>query len=887
MNRQNKKKLFFLVLTIFIVITISSVILFASENPHSGEQGTILETSFEDSSTSGWYAKGSCVVSITDKQANDGSSSLKVTGRTQTWEGPEYSLTGSLIKGEEYNVSVWVYQDSGDIKPLKLTAYNSNDSKDNLYDGSFYTTVASNTAIPSGEWTELSGSFIYDFEGNPLESAIYLESDDLDFDFYVDSALLTGAIAVPPSIQEDIPNLFEQYQEYFPIGVAVPSSSLENELQSSLIKKHFNSITAENDMKPSYMQPTEGEFFYDTADNYVNFAKQNNMRLRGHTLIWHRQLPDWFFVDEEGNDVSREVLLGRMEYHIKTLITKYGDSVESWDVVNEAIDEYSDDGMRDSKFSEIIGNDYVEMAFTYAKEAVEENNLNVRLFYNDYNYPSESQDRTQAIYDLVSDLVDKGLVDGVGYQGHIGLYTPAAYFDQSMEKLSQLGIDIEITELDMRVNDSLLSSITKETLIRQAYKYQEIMEVIKSYSTQVTGVTFWGLKDDMSWLNYIDGGRIEAPLLFDKNYQAKYAYWALVDPEQLPVEIQNANVLKGSARIDAKDKDVIWKLSIPSEIADKEGNIIGNFMTSWENGKLNAMIKIAKEYKYESIDIFVDEDNSKDETIGKTDKKYSVTFDNKTDSEGLVSKKKKSKEYYQVEVSLPVSAVTLEKGSLIGFDIRINIGENQISWNDITNSQDIDTSKYGILTLKDPNMINASKGKPVIDGKIDDCWLDSKPVTTNVITQGTDTAKAEIQTLWSNGFLYILANVTDDVLSDVNANPWEQDSVEVFLDENMARTLSYENDDGQYRVNYNNVYSGTEVSEEFSSATSITDTGYIVEMALPFKTINGKIYDYIGFDIQINDDNGSGIRTGMANWNDASTIGYMNTSEFGILQFVK
>jgi len=842
----------------------------------------VLNTNFDNGETSGWVAKGNPIVGVSTDVVHAGTHSLLTSGRTDTWQGPEYDLSGKLVKGTKYNFSLWVYQASEAEQNIKLTVF-SNDSEN----GDTYTTVASNGAVPSGVWTLLEGSYTYTYDGEAGKCSMYVEApDNIEFDFYIDDVIMTGSIN---KIQiQDIPSLYEKYKDDFYLGVAIPASVLDDSTKSELVTKHFNSITAENEMKIDAIHPSEDTYNFAVADKFVKFAKDNGIRLRYHTLVWHSQVPDWFFVDSEGKDVTKDVLLARMKTHIETIVNKYGADMESWDVLNEAIDD-STGGLRQSKWQQIIGDDYVEYAFKYAREAAEAKGYNIKLVYNDYNL--ENEGKLNAACDLVTNLKSKGLIDAVGTQSHISIDSDLAKYEASIAKLCSLGVDVEVTELDMKVNPSGAYTVIPESvLIKQAYKYKAIFDIYEKYKDVISSVTIWGLTDDMSWLNYFEEDKVEGPLFFDKNCQAKYSYWALVDPTKIPLEILEAKTFKGKPEIDGSSADKVWKYAIPTNIIDSSNNQVGNFKTLWEDKNLYASVEVDKAQlsNLKSVDFYVDQDNSKDKTIQDGDLHYSISASGET-SDDMEGKVKETDSGYVIEVAMPIEMVNSQKGTNIGFDVKLTKSDDSmISWNDTTNSQE-DPSKYGVLIFTDPKLTTAEKGTVTVDAEIDSIWSTAKSETTDIITQGTEPAKATYKTLWDSEYIYVLADVKDPLLSDASTNAWEQDSIEIFVDENFHRSVSYEADDGQYRINFNNVASFGEngQNDKFKSATKLTDGGYLVEVAIPITTITTQPEMLLGFDLQVNDDStGEGTRTGMSNWSDESTQGYKNTSNFGILELV-
>lgn len=178
---------------------------------------------------------------------------------------------------------------------------------------------------------------------------------------------------------EDIPSLAEAFRDYFPIGAAIEPGYTTGQI-AELYKKHVNMLVAENAMKPASLQPTEGNFQWADADRIVQFAKENGMELRFHTLVWHNQTPDWFFLDKEGKPMveetdpqkreeNRKLLLQRLENYIRAVVLRYKDDIKSWDVVNEVIEPNDPGGMRNSPWYQITGTEYIEVAFRAAREA--------------------------------------------------------------------------------------------------------------------------------------------------------------------------------------------------------------------------------------------------------------------------------------------------------------------------------------------------------------------------------------------------------------------------------------------------------------------------------------------------------------------------------------
>lgn len=329
--------------------------------------------------------------------------------------------------------------------------------------------------------------------------------------------------------------LKDYYKNYFTMGVAVNTRNIYGD-ESDLIKKHYSSITPENAMKMGPIQPLEGKFYWKDADSIVNFAIKNNLKIRGHALCWHEQTPHWIFTDSTGKNVSRDVLLQRLKNHITTVVNRYKGKIYAWDVVNEAIDDNPNNFLRASKWTEIIGDDFIEKAFEYAHEADPE----ALLFYNDYN--TERPEKRERIYKLLKQLKDKGIpIHGVGLQAHWSIYEPSKEeLTQAIERYSSLGLQLHFTEVDMSVykwekekrerkpNED--DSYTSELQNKQAQQYKMVFDVMRKYKDVIGNVTFWNVSDRYTWLDdYPVKDRKNYPLLFDINLKPKKAYYEVVN----------------------------------------------------------------------------------------------------------------------------------------------------------------------------------------------------------------------------------------------------------------------------------------------------------------------------------------------------------------------
>ncbi|SEN88308.1 endo-1,4-beta-xylanase [Amphibacillus marinus] len=318
--------------------------------------------------------------------------------------------------------------------------------------------------------------------------------------------------------------LKDYFRNQFLIGAAVNQSTIDTDQE--LLNKHFNSITAENEMKFEEIHPEPNQYNFEIADKFMQFAEDNGIGLRGHTLVWHNQTPDWFFVDNKGNDVGRTELLRRMKEHIDTVVKRYKGRIYAWDVVNEAVEDHGEQIYRQSKWLTIIGEDFIDYAFRYAHEA----DPDALLFYNDYN--ESNPVKREKIYQLVKGMLDRGVpIHGVGLQAHWSLYHPTyGEIEAALKRYAELGLTLHITEMDVSVyafddKRTDLTEPSKEMLFLQAERYDRFFELFNRYAEHISSVTFWGVRDSYTWLNdFPVRGRKNWPFLLDANGQPKPAY---------------------------------------------------------------------------------------------------------------------------------------------------------------------------------------------------------------------------------------------------------------------------------------------------------------------------------------------------------------------------
>ncbi len=331
-------------------------------------------------------------------------------------------------------------------------------------------------------------------------------------------SLLLVAISTSSMAQ----GLKDAYQDYFYIGVAVNQRNVTNAEQQALIKKEFNSITCENDMKPEPTEPREGQFNWENADRIANFCRANGIRLRGHCLMWHSQIGRWMTEDNP----TKEVFYQRMKNHIQAVVSRYKDVVYCWDVVNEAMtdDKNAEDPYRQSVMYKLCGDEFIAKAFQFAREA----DPKALLFYNDYNECDPV--KSQRIYNMVKKMKDNGVpIDGIGMQGHYNIYGPTEKeVDDAITLYKKIVKHIHVTELDIRVNEEMggqlrfsREGVTISDTVKQnlADQYARVFGVFRKHKDVIDCVTFWNLSDRDSWL-----GAANYPLPFDSDYKPKLAY---------------------------------------------------------------------------------------------------------------------------------------------------------------------------------------------------------------------------------------------------------------------------------------------------------------------------------------------------------------------------
>ncbi|MCC8451945.1 endo-1,4-beta-xylanase [Streptomyces rochei] len=284
-------------------------------------------------------------------------------------------------------------------------------------------------------------------------------------------------------------------------GTAVAAGHLGEADYAATLDREFNSATPENEMKWDATEPSRGTFTFSAADRVVDHARAQGMDVRGHTLVWHSQLPSWV------GALGAADLRGAMNDHINQVMGRYKGQIHSWDVVNEAFQDGDSGARRSSPFQDKLGDGYIEEAFRTARAA----DPAAKLCYNDYNTDGVNAKST-AVYAMVKDFKARGVpIDCVGFQGHFNSNSPVpADLRANLQRFADLGVDVQITELDIEGSGTA-----------QADAYARVVDACLAVD-RCTGITVWGVTDKYSWRS---GG---TPLLFDGNYEAKPAYDAVL-----------------------------------------------------------------------------------------------------------------------------------------------------------------------------------------------------------------------------------------------------------------------------------------------------------------------------------------------------------------------
>ncbi len=502
----------------------------------SAEAVTVYASDFSKNED-GWYGRGA-------QSFRTAEETLRTIGRSSDWNSPGRDF--ELVNGTVYEVSCEVRQDSMDAVDFMISIAHSKDGAET------YENLATGTA-QRGEWATLSGTYT---AGDYDRNVLYVETvsgGGPTLEYEIRSFLLTAPNGVPevkptdpPMVIEaadNLPSLKEVYEDLFDFGSAVPQFAFGNPKLKELILQQFNILTPENELKPNSVldvsaskklvqdtgDETQAAVHLNDAKPLLNFAKENGLKVHGHTLVWGKnamegQTPEAFF--HEGYDTAkpllgREAMLGRLENYVKAVFeateAEYPGVIVSWDVLNEAIDDGTH-GLRNCVWTKIIGEDYPNRLFEYARKYAPEGTL---LYYNDYN--TAYREKRAGMIRMIKSIMEEGNIDGYGFQMHHSVGAPSMeQIRDSLKDMADLGLRLRVSELDVGTSGN-----SEESFNKQAKKYSNIMKLLLGYSEQLEAVEVWGLTDQMSWRSK------EFPLLFDGNANPKPAFWAVADPESV------------------------------------------------------------------------------------------------------------------------------------------------------------------------------------------------------------------------------------------------------------------------------------------------------------------------------------------------------------------
>ncbi|HEV2779989.1 MAG TPA: endo-1,4-beta-xylanase [Actinophytocola sp.] len=847
-----------------------------------------IVSDFEDGTAQGFVPRiGPEVLTVTTADAHTGTHSLLTTGRSDFFYGPARNLLGRVTKGKKYEFSVWVKLAPGEpVSDLRLSIERRSGASQS------FENVAGVAGVTPDAWVRIAGSYVLGSDVDFL--AAYVETASGTASFYIDDFERT--FVRPRPIERDIPSLKDVFADDFKIGTAMlPSDTFG--VHAELVDKHFSSMTAGNAMKWDATEPVEGQFTFTDGDVLADFAAAHGIALRGHTLVWHSQIPAWVFqrdgVDLTDSPEDKALLLRRIENHIRAVAGHYADQIYAWDVVNEVVDEVEPDGLRRNRFYEIAGLDYIRTAFRVAREVAPR----AKLYLNDFN--SEYPAKRAKIFNLVRQLRAEGVpVDGIGHQLHINIERQRiGEIEKSITEFAKLGVEQQVTELDMSAYTNFVESlpaIPADNIAIQGYRYRDVFDLFRRHRDKINSVTVWGVADDNTWLKNFPFPRLDLPLLFDEQLQSKPAYWGLVDPARLPQITRRLTVPAGRPQLDGQ-RELEWNLLPGTDIHSRSG-VGANFQVRWDAQNLYVEAEVIDPTRDHGdlVDLFVDQNNGKTPAYEPDDARYRV-LRNGGHGPGFRAATRPTALGYRLEAAIPLRpSGTLDRS--VGFDIRVRDASNPtapVSWNDNSHGQETDTSRWATLTLVKPiGQVDVPRGTPVVDGGADPVWTKARTVATDVQVIGTGGARATAKLLWDAGHLYVLATVTDPTLDESSPNTFEQDSVEIFLSPENHKDTGYRDEDGQYRISFTNRatitgnFGGFRISDNLTSATRVVPGGYVVEAAIELDSIQAGLGSLLGFDLQVNDAT-AGARTAARTWHDPTGRSFVDTSRWGVAKLTR
>lgn len=859
-------------------------------------------------------------------------------------------ITDAVELGEEYQYSFWaklsdVYKDAPeeqrnvDFAPFYVSGGEA------TYLGSYSTGVLSGEitkTLTAGEWTKFSGTFNVPKTADQIVIRIieqgtnYGQGDCVKGAYCVTGVSMKKITRPKPEIEKNIPewktSVTESLGNDSIAGTAIMLSEISDDTLMELVEKHFNAVTFGNELKPDALfnyqidgnsVPTktitfEGEELQvpivNDAGDSLDFSRADAMadkilewnnahpdqkiRIRGHVLVWHSQTQEWFF--HENYDitkpyVNKETMNRRLEWFIsgvfdhyfgKAANGKYDGLFYGWDVVNEAVigNTYRTDkvsaaeslseirhGNNSSWWHVYESNEFIINAFKYANKYAP---ANVELYYNDFGETDNT--KCEGIVKLINDVksAEGTRLDALGMQAHYNVDGfSAAQFKSVAKKYAQAAGKVQLTELDFKASSTYDgTAATKESeYTKMAYCHKNLYEAIKALKEEganVSGITVWGVIEPNSWLHSQSNlgggasGSAQCPLLFDGNYKAKPAYWAYVDATKLQPAIQKVTITE------AKDGNIAGET-----YTIDQGEVQAEFIPVWDADGLTVQVKVKDTTvnDADAVTVYVDPDNSASDI-----KPHKVTVA-RTAAAAIAGG-------YQATVK--VSMKGLKVAQQISLDVVVNNDGETGSFNDLTGKQESSSKYYAVATMK-PGIEKIPYGTISVDADADAAWGNAVniPLTIN---KGSE-ASANAKVLWDDDNLYVYATVKDAALDKTGAQTHEQDSLEVFIDEDNGKTASYGEDDKQYRINYENEqsFNGKKcLAENVKSATKTIEGGYVVEAAFKWTDIKPANGAKIGLEFQINDAKG-GKRIGTLSWYDETGMGWSGSNVYGTVELTR
>ena len=867
---------------------------------------------------------------------------------SKSYECFAQDITENVSEGEEYEFSFWAKLSDDYNKELKdsqktvqFQPYYENGDGKQEYDTTGLISGTSAQILEAGKWTKFEGTYKIPSGAKKvviriLEQGNWQEPGSCIMGkYYVANVSMKKITKPKPEIEENIPDWKASVTESLGngsiAGTAIMSSEISDDTLMALVKKHFNAVTFGNELKPDALfnyqigqsvdsttitfqgkelkvpvvNDKQENLDFSRADamldkilEWNNANPNDKIRVRGHVLVWHSQTPEWFF--HEDYDVAKpyadkETMNRRLEWFISSVFDhyfgeaangKYDGLFYGWDVVNEAVNgnTYRDDkvisdasdtstsdtrhGSNSMWWRVYKSNEFIINAFKYANKYAPND---VELYYNDFGETDNT--KCEGIVKLINDVksADGTRLDAFGMQAHYNVDGfSAAQFKSVAKKYAQAAGKVQLTELDFKASSTYDgTAATKESeYTKMAYCHKNLYEAIKALKKEganVSGITVWGVIEPNSWLHSQSNlgggasGSAQCPLLFDGNYKAKPAYWAYVDATKLQPAIQKVTITE------AKDGNIAGET-----YTIDQGAVQAEFIPVWDADGLTVQVKVKDTTvnDADAVTVYVDPDNSASDI---TPHKVTVA---RTAAAAIAGG-------YQATVK--VSMKGLKVAQQISLDVVVNNDGETGSFNDLTGKQESSSKYYAVATMK-PGIEKIPYGTISVDADADAAWGNAVniPLTIN---KGSE-ASANAKVLWDDDNLYVYATVNDAVLDKTGAQTHEQDSLEVFIDEDNGKTASYGEDDKQYRINYNNEqsFNGKKcLAENVKSATKTIDGGYVVEAAFKWTDIKPANGTKIGLEFQINDAK-DGKRIGTLSWYDETGMGWSGSNVYGTVE---